>query len=148
MTPSSSLSSSRPELLSDSQLAWQPPPPGVIKINCDVAMGTGSDKAVVTAVFRNSHGQILDGFTQKVNISSSFLREAWAIRSACYAARAHNLSSVEIEGDNKTVIFLCVSENDPPWEVAAIIYDIKSLARAGSFSISWCPRGADRKSVV
>ncbi|XP_028061334.1 uncharacterized protein LOC114264815 [Camellia sinensis] len=136
LTPSSSLRSTRPELLLDTQLAWQPPPPGVIKINCDVAMGIGSDKAVVATVFRNSHGQILDGFTQKVNISSSFLGEAWAIRSACYAARAHNLSSVEIEGDNKTIIFLYVSETDPPWEVAAIIYDIRSLAREGSFLFS------------
>lgn len=32
--------------------------------------------------------------------------------------------------------YFCVSESDPPWEVAAIIFDIRSLARDELFSFS------------
>lgn len=58
-------------------------------------------------------------------------------------AKTLNLSHVEIEGDNKSVISLCVSEDAPPWVCAPLIADIRALARGSNLSFHWSPRMAN-----
>lgn len=58
-------------------------------------------------------------------------------------AKTLNLSHVEIEGDNKSVISLCVSEDAPPWACAPLIADIRALARGSNLSFHWSPRMAN-----
>lgn len=71
-----------------------------------------------------------------VEVMTIMQGEAFAIRWACLMAYAFNLSHLEIAGDNKVVISLCVSKNDPPCDYAPIIEDIILLARFRSFSRS------------
>lgn len=52
-------------------------------------------------------------------------------------ARALGLKSVEAESANKQAILLCVSELVPPWEVDALVCDIRELARLGDLSLRW-----------
>lgn len=49
-----------------------------------------------------------------------------------------------MESDNKQAILLSVSELVPPWEVAAVVLDIRELARAGSIMLKWVRRTANR----
>ncbi|KAL7225198.1 hypothetical protein ACSBR1_020554 [Camellia fascicularis] len=79
-----------------------------------------------------------------VPCSSAFQGEALACRLACQLAKSYNLSDVVIEGDNQSVIQLSVSETDPPWDCAAIFFDIKMLATQGNFVFSWTRRSANR----
>ncbi|KAL7258335.1 hypothetical protein ACSBR1_004456 [Camellia fascicularis] len=57
--------------------------------------------------------------------------------------KALNLSHIEILGDNKFVILLCASENDPPWDCAPIIEDIRVLVSYNRLSFRWYPRSAN-----
>ncbi|KAI8003566.1 hypothetical protein LOK49_LG08G03257 [Camellia lanceoleosa] len=125
-------------------MIWQAPNPGSYKINCDVAIKKGSSEASVAILLRDSGGRLIDGLTQSWRVSSSLQGEALACRCACQLAQARNLNMVEIKGDNKTVLFLCVSETDPPWDCNVIIGDIKSLAAHGNLTFSWKPRTANQ----
>ncbi|KAI8013329.1 hypothetical protein LOK49_LG05G02143 [Camellia lanceoleosa] len=92
---------------------WQAPNTGSFKINCDVAIKKGSHSASTAVLLRDDRGNLIDGRTQRWRVNSSLQGEALACRSACQLAVAWNLNSVEIEGDNKDVINLCVSEDTP-----------------------------------
>ncbi|KAL7161948.1 hypothetical protein ACSBR2_042429 [Camellia fascicularis] len=50
----------------------------------------------------------------------------------------------EIESDCKSVIHLCVSEGVPPWELLAMICDVRSLASSKQLVFRWCPRKANK----
>lgn len=52
-------------------------------------------------------------------------------------ATALGLKGVEAELDNKQAILLCVSELVPPWEVDALVCDIRELARLGDLLPRW-----------
>lgn len=124
-------------------VVWTTPSSGCFKANCDVAMEKGSTKASIAVLFRNWKGELVDGAVQRIEVQSVLQGEAFAVRKACLIARALNLSQVEIEGDNKSVISLCVSEDVPPWTCAPIIEDIRTLARCSNFSLHWSPRSAN-----
>ncbi|XP_028114222.1 uncharacterized protein LOC114312219 [Camellia sinensis] len=87
---------------------WSPPPQGWLKANCDVAFKDGASKAYIVVLFRDHQGLLVDGAIQLVAISSVMQGEAMAIRRACLTAKARNFSNVEIIGDNKSLILLCV----------------------------------------
>ncbi|XP_028095770.1 uncharacterized protein LOC114293006 [Camellia sinensis] len=123
---------------------WDPPQPGFFKVNCDVAILLGSSRAAAAAVLRDEHGRLVDGLTKKLCISSPFQGEAQACRLACLLAHQHNLLDVLVEGDNKAVIHLCVTETVPPWECVAILRDIKLLAPQGRFSFQWRPKASNK----
>ncbi|KAL7189912.1 hypothetical protein ACSBR1_039536 [Camellia fascicularis] len=56
---------------------------------------------------------------------------------ACLMIQAHNLSNVEIESDNQLVIQLSVSEMVPPWEISAMILDIRAIALQFHLLFTW-----------
>lgn len=118
----------QPTQIAAATTRWDPPRLGVYKVNCDVAVLQGSSRAAVAAVLRDEHGCLVDGLTKKLCISSPFQGEAQACRLACLLAHQLNLLDVMVEGDNKAVIHLYVTETVPPWECGAILSDIKLLA--------------------
>lgn len=122
---------------------WLSASHGHYKINFDVATKKKTTKATVAAILRDSGGRILDGLVKQWSILSSFQGEALACRCACQLAQACNLSEVEIEGDNKEVIHLCVSKKVPPWECGVVFDDIKRLANQGNLFFNWSPRTAN-----
>ncbi|CAL5423556.1 unnamed protein product [Camellia sinensis] len=97
-------------------------------------MTPDSTSASIAVLFRNWKGELIDGAVQRLEVNSAMQGEAFAIRKACLMALILNLSQVEIEGDNKTVISLCVSEDAPPWVCAPLIADIRALARCSNLS--------------
>ncbi|KAI8031689.1 hypothetical protein LOK49_LG01G02084 [Camellia lanceoleosa] len=86
---------------------------------------------------------ILNGLTKKEYISSSFQGEALACRWACIFAQACGLQGATIEGDNKLVILLSVSETVPSWEYGLVIDDIRRLASQEMLILQWSPRSAN-----
>ncbi|KAL7212958.1 hypothetical protein ACSBR2_015621 [Camellia fascicularis] len=70
--------------------------------------------------------------------------EARAVRMACAFSHTLNLRQVHVEGDNKSVINLSVSELVPPWDCQAIIHDIRSAQFRRNISFSWTPRNTNR----
>ncbi|KAL7256225.1 hypothetical protein ACSBR1_010201 [Camellia fascicularis] len=76
---------------------WRHPAVGKFKINCDVAIQKGLDRASIVVILRDSNGRLLDGLVKKTMHSSSLQGEALTCRLACQFALARNLSGVEIE---------------------------------------------------
>ncbi|KAI7983369.1 hypothetical protein LOK49_LG15G01604 [Camellia lanceoleosa] len=107
---------------------WSPPMPGRLKANYDVALKLGSSSAYMVVLLQNFEGYLVDGVIRLKEVGSVMQGEAMSIRWAYLLTRDLNLSQVEIVGDNKEVICLYVSEDDPPWSCAIIIEDIRRLA--------------------
>lgn len=63
-------------------LNWIPPPPGVIRANCDVAKVGNKSRAAIAVVLGDYKGRIVDGRTSIVFISPVSQGEALAIRLA------------------------------------------------------------------
>ncbi|GMP61596.1 hypothetical protein CsSME_00023997 [Camellia sinensis var. sinensis] len=76
--------------------------------------------------------------------SSAFAAEAQAVRLATSLAQASNLSSITIESDNQAVIKLGASENVPPWEVPAILLDIRHQVNQCNLKLKWTRRVHNR----
>ncbi|KAL7193375.1 hypothetical protein ACSBR2_025064 [Camellia fascicularis] len=70
--------------------------------------------------------------------------KARAVRMACVFSHTLNLRQVHVEGDNKSVITLSVSELVPPRDCQAIIHDIRFARSRRNISFSWLPRSTNR----
>ncbi|KAF7123675.1 hypothetical protein RHSIM_Rhsim12G0010300 [Rhododendron simsii] len=90
-------------------------------------------------LLRDCRGHLIDGRRFKISATSAFLAEASVIREACLFAKALNVNSVSVENDNVQLISLSVLELVPPWEVMAIISDIRMLAAELKLSFCWSP---------
>ncbi|KAE9462142.1 hypothetical protein C3L33_05934, partial [Rhododendron williamsianum] len=119
---------------------WIPPAAGSLKINCGASWSKGPNKGWGGIILRNSHGNLIDGRRFRILATSALHAEAFVIREACLFAKALNLSSVCIENDNAQLISLSVSELVLPWEVLAILSDIRLLAKDEGLSFRWTPR--------
>lgn len=53
-----------------------------------------------------------------------------------------------IESDNQVAIKLSVSELDPPWEVAAVVMDIRQMKREENIGFAWIRRSANELAHV
>ncbi|KAI8027270.1 hypothetical protein LOK49_LG02G03305 [Camellia lanceoleosa] len=113
---------------------WMALSPGCFKANCDVAMSPNSTSAAIAVLFRKWKGELVDGVVQRLKVYSTLQGEVFAICKACLMAKTLNLSHVEIEGDNKSVISLCVFEDTPLWACAPLIANIRALARGSNLS--------------
>ncbi|XP_028089296.1 uncharacterized protein LOC114289726 [Camellia sinensis] len=123
---------------------WVPPPRGIWKINCDAATDLSRGRGAVVVLLRDEKGNLLDDIAAKIRLTIVVQGETIAVCLACAMARAIQCVAVEIESDSKTVIQLCVSEGVPPWEICAIIQDIRSLAHSGGLTFKWSPRVRNR----
>ncbi|KAI8000392.1 hypothetical protein LOK49_LG09G00702 [Camellia lanceoleosa] len=85
---------------------WVPARHGSVKFSCDAAYCKSSSTAAALMILRDSKGNLLDGNSQVIEAFFAAQVEAHVVRLACIMAHAHNLSHVEIESDNQTVIQL------------------------------------------
>ncbi|KAG5557051.1 hypothetical protein RHGRI_007340 [Rhododendron griersonianum] len=80
---------------------------GCLKINCNAAMKKDDSAASIAVI-------------------------CLRFESLCLA-KAMNLSSIEIQGDNKQAISLCVSEDHPPRECSTSLINVDLMASEFSF---------------
>ncbi|KAH7853442.1 hypothetical protein Vadar_002449 [Vaccinium darrowii] len=123
---------------------WRAPDKGKFKVNCDVALPPNGKEGKVAVILRDWKGKILDGFAKQITAASSLKGELLAIRAACEMVFSLGLKEVEVESDNKQAILLSVSESVPPWEVRAVVLDIRHLAVKGAISFRWTRREANK----
>ncbi|KAL7264102.1 hypothetical protein ACSBR1_002121 [Camellia fascicularis] len=87
----------------------------------DLKQGTGA----VAVLLWDHLGLLVDGMACKIRVRSVAQGELLAVRQACLMAVALNRAAVDIESDCKSVIQLCVSEGVPPWELLALLSDVR-----------------------
>ncbi|GMJ07723.1 hypothetical protein HRI_004441500 [Hibiscus trionum] len=108
---------------------WTPPPPGVIKINCDAAFDHVSRKASIAAVFRENSSSCLHGISAPCWAPSADVAESYAIKLGLLNAKKCAFSKVIIESDSKAVINRLNSGVPSDLVTSAIEESIKILAK-------------------
>ncbi|KAI8537679.1 hypothetical protein RHMOL_Rhmol09G0042900 [Rhododendron molle] len=115
-----------------------------LKANCDVAYKKEDTNNKVAVVIRDHRGATIDGRAKTFNILSALQGELVAIREACFMVSRSSWQGATVESDCREAILLSSSENIPPWEVAAVVLDIRELAKARGIIFSWARRTANK----
>lgn len=97
-------------------------------------------KASIGVLGRNNFGTIIDGHGFLVNASSPLHAEVLAIREACTLAYQRQFHSALIESDSRIAVMLASLDETPPWQVAAVIEDVRFLAAMLSLKFHFIPR--------
>ncbi|XP_075635372.1 uncharacterized protein LOC142607649 [Castanea sativa] len=106
--------------------AWEPPPPGWVKFNFDVAITLSA--SFPSAIFRDSNRHFISIFTAKESISSLAWAKAKAALLAVSSAANLQLPSIIFEGDAKIVIDSIKAPSSTPfWDLRLIISNIQLL---------------------
>ena len=122
----------------------EPPIGEAIKINCDAAVKRGM--AVIACVARDAHSSILECVGSKLPSHCSMLMaESLAIKEAHLLCIKDGFDSATIENASSVMISWCLKEDGvPPWDISAVIADIRSLSEGRSFSFSSVRRSANQ----
>lgn len=93
-------------------------------------------------LFNQAHS-LIDGVAKLVKASFPLVAEVAAIKEACCLFVTRGISSAFILSDSKQAISLASSYLDPPWDVAALILDIRKLAADFKLEFIHPPRAAN-----
>ncbi|KAK8711490.1 hypothetical protein V6N13_146772 [Hibiscus sabdariffa] len=66
--------------------SWMPPPPDIVKINCDAAFLSPSKEAFIVVIIRDYSGKVVGGATKLVHALSIAAAEALACRLGVFTA--------------------------------------------------------------
>lgn len=113
-----------------------------------VAIKRNGQEAACASVVRNWAGMLIDGNVAFARIYSPLQGELIAIPLACGMARSLRLNGAVIESDNQVAIKLSVFELVTPWEVGALVLDIRQMKQECGQSLAWVKREANRLAHV
>lgn len=120
---------------------WEPPDPGCLKLNCDVAVGVNG-MIGMGFVIRDSDGAIrLAGKESMRAEGDSTLLEGFAMRYAMHMAKQYGLTVKSVESDSKNLVEAITGRQKPVGYCDIIISDIVGLAHdIGCMSFEYIPR--------
>ena len=108
-------------------IRWHPPAGGNVKLNCDGAKS--SRGASAGFVLRSWTGGFIMAGTRYLEQAPVLVAEATAVRDGLKSAIEAGWKRIQVEGDNKVVISAICGNITPPWQIAAIIEDTRTLSR-------------------
>ena len=99
------------------------------------------DVGAFGCVLRDSSGHVLESFGEKLEAGCSvLLSEALAVRRACIFCAKSGLNHMCIESNSSqlscSLAQQAKSDGVPPWDIAAVIFDIHSLASSHDLSFA------------
>ena len=86
---------------------WRPLPQGKLNCNVDAAFAENRKIGAISAILRDSCGNVITGETLKIHASSSLVAEALAIREGLILARSCFIEDILLESDCLKVIDAC-----------------------------------------
>lgn len=116
------------------------PDHGKLKFNCDAVVSKDGRRAKVVVVLSDWRVNLVHGNVECAFISSPLQGELLAICLACGMVTDLKLNKVEIESDNQLAVKLSGSELVPPWEVMAVVLDVRQFCRDLGLTVSWINR--------
>ncbi|XP_021631810.1 uncharacterized protein LOC110629204 [Manihot esculenta] len=134
-------------LIHQSQLSWQPPPLGFVKLNFDAAWDKNSNSGATAVIVRDPSGSVIDWCCRSwVSISDPLQLESIACREALLFAKSRGFSHSIIEGDSLITVQACRG-NPAPLSIQDIISDSLDIAKFfQSISFSWVRRTHNQAS--
>ena len=124
-------SSSTPAINHIQFIRWQPPTPGLIKLNFDGSLQGTS--AAGGFIIRDWKGEILALGADHYGHTSVILAESRALRDGLETALNAGFCRLIVEGDNSLVIAAFNKEREVPWRIKTVIQDIQVLAQRAQF---------------
>ena len=113
-------------------VSWEPPPPSFFKLNFDGSVRGSSAAAGI--IIRDAGGHLITASAFNLGSSSVFSAEATALQQGLRLALQHNISHLQIKGDNLMVINAVKGLWSPPWQIAHIIQNVQQLLHSFSSS--------------
>lgn len=108
-------------------VAWFPPPPGVFKINVDIAIRPSF--LVAAIVCRDSAGVIFHAETSILAALDPMVGEAYAVQLGVKVAGFLQLRDLIIESDSSPVIaFIQNPDSRPPWQFDNLLQNVRLAA--------------------
>lgn len=96
-------------------------------------------------IARDSGGSALLWRCGRAMVSSAIAIEAWALRIACVMAMEQGYSDVIFETDCQNLFrYVSNSKTECPWEIEAIVNDIRKWASYNRWSFRWCGRNLNK----
>lgn len=119
---------------------WQPPPPGVLKLNFDAAYKDGC--TVTAAVLRNNSGTILGAWVNRFHSENSFCSEVEAAVQALKIAADLKINTACFEGDAHNVILVMNGFTQfQDWRAKSVLEEGKRILSGRLFwTLSYTPR--------
>ncbi|XP_016743109.2 uncharacterized protein [Gossypium hirsutum] len=107
---------------------WRPPQEPWVKLNFDAAYKTQTNKSCSGFIMRDGRGKVMgSGVTHHGNVSDAFMAEAVACFQGLLFAKETGFTTVEVEGDSRTVIEKINQEGFGRADLDSVILDIKSM---------------------
>ncbi|GAU35182.1 hypothetical protein TSUD_319920 [Trifolium subterraneum] len=85
-------------------VGWKQPPEGWIKLNCDGAYKESLDLAGCGGLLRDSNGQWIHGYTQKIGACDALHAEMWGMYVGMNLARRQGVTRLILESDSKLLV--------------------------------------------
>lgn len=127
-------------LFENRHVVWTPPESGCFKINADANFNQFSSIARAGVVVRDSSAILLGGCGKAFYSLSPTAIEDFVVHIAIQFVIRRNFLPCMIESNSKVVVQLCSSHNPPPWELKALIHDLRLLFFSRSFNFGFfCP---------
>ena len=107
---------------------WQPPPNGLVKLNCDAAWLPSSKQAGLGFVARNTECEVIFSGAKHIEYSESVLiAEAGAVWWAVKTAHEKHLTKIEVETDS-FVLYRSLLTGIPLLQISSLWQDIMDLS--------------------
>jgi len=124
-------SSSTPSINQNQFIRWQPPSPGMVKLNFDGSLQGNS--AAGGFIIRDWKGEILALGADNYGHTSVLLAESRALRDGLETALNAGFYRLTVEGDNSLVIAAFNKKLAVPWRLKTVMQDIQVLAQRAQF---------------
>lgn len=127
-------------------LSWTPPPPELVKINCDAAWDKATCKAGLGVIVRNYLGHCIGGLAKPATCGSALIAESEAILEGVTFARNLQLRKVIITTDSLEVINNIKNPiTHGCWKLWPILRSIRRIAACIDVVLwEWSPREANK----
>ena len=126
-------------------IRWERLKVGVIKINCNAAVGRRFSSIVVVA--HDWRGNMVFAFSRKVNTIIPLQAEAEAILWAGQLAVLHGFPAVVIESDCKEYVHAENRVGLCPWQIQSFVLEfLDVMGSLDCWSLHWVRRDANRAS--
>jgi ribonuclease HI len=108
-------------------LSWNPPPPGILKLNIDGSRICTTGHIAAGGLLRNCHGDWIGGFSANLGIGEIFTAELWSLYYGLKLALQLNCNRIQVESDSSLVVNLVKGQSDDTHPLHGLISDCKNL---------------------
>ncbi|XP_019227546.1 PREDICTED: uncharacterized protein LOC109208846 [Nicotiana attenuata] len=111
------------------QVTWQKPIPGFVKVNSDGSALTNPGKIGAGAIIRNHHGDLINAIASPIGEGSNNLAETEAAFLGVKWCIDSGFTKIHLEADSALLIHCLTTDSSPPWTLTISIQKLKHICQ-------------------